>query len=55
LRAAISKLRGNCSTNETADRWTTVWKQRHQWLQGYGEKDLPSASGESAESLITGH
>jgi GT2 family glycosyltransferase len=33
LRALLSGVRG--SESGAADRWFTLWKKRHEWLQGY--------------------
>lgn len=39
LRAAISKLRGKPGKNDSAGRWQTLWREREDWLQGYGAGD----------------
>jgi GT2 family glycosyltransferase len=33
LRALLSRVRGTKSG--AADRWSTLWRKRHDWLQGY--------------------
>ena len=36
LRAAISKIRSSPGRNDSAGRWQTLWREREDWLQGYG-------------------
>ncbi len=36
LRAAVSKLRSSPGRNDSAGRWQTLWRERQDWLQGYG-------------------
>lgn len=36
LRAAMSKLRSSPGPNDSAGRWQTLWREREDWLQGYG-------------------
>jgi N-acetylglucosaminyl-diphospho-decaprenol L-rhamnosyltransferase len=36
LRAIISKLRSSPGENDSAGRWQTLWRERKDWIQGYG-------------------
>lgn len=36
LRAAASRLRTSGDPSESAGRWQTLWRERRDWLQGYG-------------------
>lgn len=36
LRAAISRLKASPGRNDSAGRWQTLWRERKDWLQGYG-------------------
>jgi len=36
VRAAISKLRSTPGRNDAAARWQTLWRERKQWIRGYG-------------------
>lgn len=36
LRAVISKLKPSSGGNDSAGRWQTLWRERRDWLQGYG-------------------
>lgn len=46
LRAALSNFCKSVGTGSDAGRWTTVWKQRKQWLCGYDE-DTSNSPGQS--------
>ncbi len=35
IRAFASKVIGRSGKGGSADRWQTVWKERHTWLKGY--------------------
>jgi GT2 family glycosyltransferase len=36
LRAALSRLRASPGRNDSAGRWQTLWRQRDEWIGGYG-------------------
>ena len=36
LRAVLSQLKSSPEKNHTAERWQTLWRERKDWLQGYG-------------------
>jgi len=36
LRAVLSQLKGPSSESAGPGRWQTLWRERKDWLQGYG-------------------
>lgn len=36
LRAALSKIKSKPDQSDTAGRWQTLWRERKDWIQGYG-------------------
>ena len=37
LRATLSKIKSKPDRSDTAGRWQTLWRERKNWIQGYGE------------------